>query len=440
MQKKLLIIILLSLGLIGLLARVWQFGQIPVSLYWDEAAIGLDARSLLATGKDLNGQSWLQPIFISYGDYKAPVYIWLTTLLGKFLSVSELTVRLPSLLASLGVAWLLFKWLGPFVAISFLIMPWSIHFSRIGFESHLSLFWLVLAVYLVISKKLIFASLAVILGIYTYVSLRFLAPSLFIITFLLYSRTKITQFILGSALIGISLIIMVKSPDYAASQQYRLSNNNLITSAERKPAKLKQFVTNYSAYFSPQFLLLSGDPNLRHHSGFGGELLLIQGLLFLAGLVALLNYRRKETWLVLSWLFLSPIVAALVNETPHASRAIYMMIPLAWLIGLGWSRLKRFWALIIGLFLIVNLSVYLHDYFIHYPARSALAWINPYKQSALRFKAAPPTQPVYISDKLYQPELYFAFYLNDLSLFRSNQRFYYYLPSVCPQEAICLNY
>ncbi|MCG2692235.1 hypothetical protein L6272_05415, partial [Microgenomates group bacterium] len=135
-MKKVLIILLFSLGLLGLTARFWQFGQVPLSLYWDEAAIGLDARSLLTTGKDLNGNSWLQPLFFSYGDYKAPVYIWLVTLLGKTISVSELTVRLPSLLASLGIAWLLFKWLGSFVAISYLIMPWSLHFSRIGFESH----------------------------------------------------------------------------------------------------------------------------------------------------------------------------------------------------------------------------------------------------------------------------------------------------------------
>jgi len=437
-MKKILIILLFSLGLLGLAARFWQLGKIPVSLYWDEAAIGLDARSLLTTGKDLNGQSWLQPIFTSYGDYKAPVYIWLTTFLGKFLSVSELTVRLPSLLASLGVAWLLFKWLGPFVAISFLIMPWSIHFSRIGFESHLSLFWLLLMTYLIIKKQPAWAGLAAVFGIYTYFSLRFLAPVLFIVTFLLYANKKIKQFLIGLTIVGIGLLILIKSPNYAASQQYRLSNNNLITSGERKPAKLKQFVTNYSAYFSPQFLLLSGDPNLRHHSGFGGELLLIQGVLLLAGLVALLNFRCKETWLILSWLFFSPIVAALVNETPHASRAIYLLIPLAWLIGLGWSRLKHSWALIIGLLLFINLSVYLHDYFIHYPARSALAWINPYKQAALQFKDTPLTKPVYISDKLYQPKLYFAFYLNDLTLFRPNQKFYYYLPSVCPQEAICL--
>ena len=449
-MKKLLLILLILLGLIGLIARTYQFGQVPVSLYWDEVAVGLDARSLLQTGLDLNQHSLLQPIFISYGDYKAPVFIWLVTLLGKFISVTELSIRLPSLLSFIGTAWFLFqiiKELSPkksltpaFVLVSLLIMPWSFHFSRIGMESHISLFWLVLSVYLMIKKKPIFSSLAVILGIYTYVSLRFLAPALFVITFLLYSWKKFKSFGLGLILIALSLLILIKSPYYSASQQYRLSNDNLIISTQRKPVKLKNFIFNYSSYFDPQFLLVSGDPNLRHHSGFGGELLLVQGILLIAGLVALLNLKRRETILIFSWLFLSPVVAALVNETPHASRAIYMLVPLAWLIGLGWSRFKKLFALILGLLLIINLSVYLHDYFVHYPSRSAQAWILPYKQAALQFKASLPTQPVYISDQYYKPELYFAFYLNDLSLFHSNPKYIYQLPAVCPQEAICLKY
>lgn len=438
-MKKVLFFLLICLVGLSLFARFWQFSQIPVSLYWDEVAVGLDARALLETGRDLNNHSWFQPIFVSYGDYKAPVYIWLVTVLGKFLSVSELTIRLPSLLASLGIAWLLFKWLGSFVAVSFLIMPWSIHFSRIGFESHLSLFWLVLMIYLVIKKRLFWATLAGILGIYTYFSLRMFAPALFVITYLLYCRDKFKQFLFGLLLMAFSLIILVKSPNYTASQQYRLSNDNLITSTARKPEKLKKFIINCVAYFDPQFLLVSGDPNLRHHSGFGGELLLIQGILLIGGFVVLLNYRRKEVWLILAWLLISPVTAALVNETPHASRAIYLMIPLAWLIGLGWSQLKPKFSLIIALFLLINLGLYLHDYYNHYPLRSVSAWINPYKQAALQFKDMPLTQPVYISDKLYKPELYFAFYLNDLKYFRPNQQFYYYLPSVCPAGVICLN-
>jgi len=60
--------------ILGILARLWQFGQVPNSLYWDEIAIGLDARALIQTGRDLSGQFWLQTLFVSYGDFKAPVF------------------------------------------------------------------------------------------------------------------------------------------------------------------------------------------------------------------------------------------------------------------------------------------------------------------------------------------------------------------------------
>ena len=132
------------------------------------------------------------------------------------------------------------------------------------------------------------------------------------------------------------------------------------------------------------------------------------------------------------------MVAALVNETPHASRAIYMIVPLAYLAGLGWQKLAKnklmSWLIIAGLTL--NLLVYLHDYFSHYSNRSAAAWIKPYKDAAL----INYDRPVYLSPALYKPELYFAYYKNDQSLLKPNDKFYYYLPAVCPAEAICLKF
>jgi len=106
---------------------------------------------------------------------------------------------------------------------------------------------------------------------------------------------------------------------------------------------------------------------------------------------------------------------------------------------LGWSKLKPPWQTIVSLLLLVNLLVYMHDYFNHFPSRSALAWIKPYKEVALEFKQKPPTVPVYISPKLYKPELYLAYYANDLSLLKTNDRFFYSLPGVCPQGAICVD-
>lgn len=411
--------------ILGVLARLWQFGQVPNSLYWDEVAIGLDARALLQTGKDLVGNSWLQPLFVSYGDYKAPVYIWLVTLFGSLFSVNEWVIRLPSLIASFGTAWIIFKLFGRWAAVSFLIMPWAIHFSRIGFESHLSLFWLTLMVWLALKKNWL-AGLAGVAGIYSYISLRLLAPVLFLI----FAWKRGWRFLVGGlAIIGVGTLLLTNSSNYAASQQYRLSNDNLITAPLGKIAKARQFASNYFDFFEPKFLIASGDPNLRHHSGFGGELLLVQGLLVIAGITG-------ANKLMLVWLVLAPAVAALVNETPHASRAIYMIVPLAYLAGLGWQKLSK-WRLtwLIPLALGINLVVYLHDYFVHYPERSATAWIKPYKDLAQN----PPPSPAYISPKLYKPELYFAYYQNDLSLLKPNDKFYYSLPSVCPEGAVCVD-
>lgn len=415
------------LVILGIFGRLWQFGSIPDSLYWDEIAIGLDARTLLQTGKDLIGNSWLQPLFVSYGDYKAPVYIWLVTFFGKFFDVSEGVIRLPSLLASFGTAWIIFKLFGRWAAVSFLIMPWAIHFSRIGFESHLSLFWLTLMVWLIVKKNYL-AAISGVLGIYSYISLRLIAPALF----LLFAWKKgVKYWLSGLVAMGLGILILTNSGSYSASQQYRLSNDNLITSNLSKPEKARQFLSNYFDFFEPKFLFTVGDSNLRHHSGFGGELLLVQGLLVLIGLTA------KSSRLMLIWLLVAPVVAALVNETPHASRAIYMIVPLAYLAGLGWQKLSKWkFAWLIPLALGINLLVYLHDYFVHYPVRSEMAWIKPYKDAAWQTY----DRPVYISPALYRPELYFAFYQNDLSLLKLNDKFYYYLPAVCPAEAICLKF
>ncbi|MFC1627013.1 ArnT family glycosyltransferase [Patescibacteria group bacterium] len=484
MTKKNLNIILVILFLLSIFARFYQFGSNPISLYWDEVAIGLDARSLLHTGKDINGQSWFQPLFISYGDYKAPVYIWLVTLLGKFLSVNQLSIRLPSLLASLATAFLIYKLiqlvspkkssLPALASLSFLIMPWSIHFARIGMESHLSLFFLTLSIYLLISSaltkkpwQLILSSIFISLGIFTYISLRVIAPALFLLTWLIYYRSSIKKnllpFIVSLAIIVTSIFTLTNSPNYQASQDYRLSNDNLVTSTSyidksvaakgesntlfsrifhhRYLYQVLEYAENYFTHFSPKFLSLTGDSNLRHHSGFNGQLLTVQTIFLVIGLYVLFKSKFSPHHLIIiTWLLLSPTVAALVNEVPHASRAIYLIIPLSWLIGMGLNQIflknKTILTSLAFLALIINLSLYLHDYFSHYPARSAQAWLNPYKQAALTLKDKPAGQHVYITSQFYKPELYIAFYqdkdpnnLTDYSFF---------LPDTCPSNSWCV--
>jgi hypothetical protein len=472
-MKKLIKISLFLLIFLGIFARVWQFGSVPTSLYWDEVAIGLDAQSIAQTGHDINNQSWLQTSYYSYGDYKAPVYILLVSLLAKILPVSETLVRLPSLIAGLlsgGLLFLLIRLLSPkksllplLVLTSYMLMPWSVHFSRIGMESHLSMFLLLLSVYLsVLSFKLnkpsllILSALSVSLGIYTYISLRIIGPIIYLITYALYkpklSKRSIVIFITSLAIIISSILLLTQSPGYQASQNYRLSNNNLLTSTShidksvisqtnpdfilsrlfhhRYLYKVQEYLVNYASHFSPQFLMFSGDANLRHHSGFNGQLLVVQVIIAVIGLLIVLKSSFKPTHLlILSLLLLSPTVSSLVNEVPHASRSIYLIIPLAWLVGLGLNTLNKKTLTLSLLAILINFCLFTHFYFNHYPKASALAWINPYKQAALFIKANPTEQDIYVTNQFYQPNLYFQFYA---------QTTIKELSDSCPTNALCI--
>ena len=68
--------------LVLLLASVLRFSvisKVPPSLNWDEVSHGYNAYSILKTGKDEWGVL-LPTIFRAYGDYKLPVYIYITAI------------------------------------------------------------------------------------------------------------------------------------------------------------------------------------------------------------------------------------------------------------------------------------------------------------------------------------------------------------------------
>jgi len=106
-----------------------------------------------------------------------------------------------------------------------------------------------------------------------------------------------------------------------------------------------------------------------------------------------------------------------------------MIIPLSIIIGLGLNKLKPKMLLIALVLLVINFSLYLHDYFTHYPVKSALAWINPYQQAAIYFKNNPTKKDIYVTNQFYQPGLYFKFFAN---------KAIHELGSTCPDQAFCI--
>lgn len=440
MNKKKEIIILFLAVLIGIFLRFFKLGQNPAAIYWDEAAIGLDAYSISQTGLDMNNMSWLQPVMGSYGDFKAPVLIWLTSLSVKAFGMNTWAIRLPvaifSVLSIVLVYFLLkellsfdqdlekkYKLVPILAAILTAISPWPVHFGRIAFESSLSVAFLLLALIFflkALKNKNIFFFLSTFfaaLAVYAYYSLRVIVPLFclaLVIVFFKKAKDKKLPIIISMLLFVLAVVPILRSPYYARSQEYRLNNDNLIHHRKiieesskyleqygSQPwAKLiyhryifltRDFLINMGSHFTADFLFFSGDQNLRQHSGYLGELFLVSLPFYYLGLFLLFkNIKSKTSQFLLVFMALSPIPAAMVYEVPHASRAIYLFVPFLVLTAIGLNEVmnqtkKIVWWLILFAFM-ANAGFYYADYFIDYPARSSEAWLYTYNEATLYLK------------------------------------------------------
>ena len=440
MNKKVETFLLIIILITGALLRFFKLGQVPASLYWDEAAIGLDALSISQTGKDMNNKFFLQPVFGSYGDFKAPVLILIDSVAVKFFGMNYFAIRLPVALFSTLTIYLVFiltkkilsfdkdllgryKLMPILAAFIVSISPWSVHFGRIAFESSLSVALLLIGLIFFlkgIQEKgfyLIIATVFASLSVYSYYSLRLIVP-LFCLALIIIFVNKLKQkraWLATAILIFVlSMLPMIKSPYYARSQDYRLNNNNLITHQQiikesshylekynsnlysrlvyhRYLLLARDFLINMSSHFSVNFLFLSGDANLRQHSGYLGEFLLVSLPFYYLGLFLLCkNFKTKTSIFLLVFMILSPIPAAMVYEVPHASRAIYLFVPFAMLIAYGLNEFllygKKIAAALLLIAFLVNATFYYADYFIDYPKRSSQAWLYSYEQVAAYIK------------------------------------------------------
>src|SRR3989344_2725190 len=84
-----------------LVTRLYKINTVPGSVYWDEASIGYNAYAITTDLKDEWGE-FLPLHFRAFGEFKLPVYVYSVAILTKMFGVNEFTLRLPSVLYSLG--------------------------------------------------------------------------------------------------------------------------------------------------------------------------------------------------------------------------------------------------------------------------------------------------------------------------------------------------
>src|SRR3990167_7497178 len=93
-MKRFFILFLAILLIAGTL-RLFYLGKTPISLEWDEVALGYDAYSIIETGRDQFGK-FLPITFRSLDDYKPPLYVYMAIPSIFIFGLSEFATRLPA--------------------------------------------------------------------------------------------------------------------------------------------------------------------------------------------------------------------------------------------------------------------------------------------------------------------------------------------------------
>ncbi|MEN8252828.1 MAG: hypothetical protein ABFQ62_00405 [Patescibacteria group bacterium] len=406
---KVLVIIVLAIIL-----RFYKLGALPHGMTWDEAAIGYNGYAVLTKRRD----EWLTrfPVsFKSFGDYKAPLAIYLNGPFTYFLGMNLLAVRLPFALSGIGAILgliLLSKELFLLVdenekkaeffsiASGFLITlsPWHFHYSRVGFESGMSLMFVLWGFYFLIkslrnkTKKLLFmiiASSLLVFSMYTYHSAKILAPvltTIFLLSFWKLFRSQLSAVLLSFfwslLLLWPMLSDMLKTSDSQRFEQASIFGQDL-----SKSQLISTLIANTANHFNLNFLIFGATTHLRHGDGKWGILFSTTLVLIITSIIFLIKNIKKNKYFKLFifsllWIIVGFIPAIIGRDVPHSNRALLALPGFLLLASLGivelldWlkklninKRIKGSHAekniilkIVIGLFFIIHTFLFLSFY------------------------------------------------------------------------------
>jgi hypothetical protein len=426
------VLLMLFVAFAAVCAHAYGLADIPRGFYIDESSIGYNAWLIATTGRDEHDVAW--PLYFrAFGEYKNPIHIYVLAAIYRAFGLSETATRAASCLAwLLGSLTLLdlcrrLATTGPvrlYALICIGFTPWLFALSRVSFE----LIWLypLLAVHLWAVhaacerghvRWAVVAGVALGLSAYAYSTFRLLAPLQLLALLMAYpGRAHWRAHARTGAGFAVSVLPLVF---YLAAHSDALTARFEVLTYLHEPGwtfadKAGAFVSRYVGYFSPDFLVLRGDTNLRHHTGVGGELLLATSVLGIVGcLLALRRSAHAFVRLLVFGVLLAPVAAALTRDQGHSLRAFSMLVfvlPLS-VIGAVVVR-QRMGAAIMGAIVTaagLQAGVYIADYFHAYPQRSVLAFESYGFKQALQVAQWRATGRVLVDSGQNQPYMLVLF-------------------------------
>lgn len=470
-NKKILIMLIF---IIALFLRLYQLGQNPPSLTWDEVAWGYNAYTLGIDGKDEFGRFLPITYLESFGDFKPPLYAYLDILPVKFLGLNEFAIRFPS--AFLGAITVLLTYflvkkifVNRKVEIALLssfllaISPWHLMLSRAAFEANIATFFIILGMFLFFyslekNKWFIILSLiSFVLSMYTFNTARIVIPILLPVVFFfkrkdLFSMKKMAfSGIVLAFILFLPLGLFMNTPqaklrfqevnifsDLTVIQRQNVQivndNNSKLSNIihNRRFAFSVEYLRHYFDHLNPYFLFIKGDGNPKFSIQDVGQLYLWEIPFFAAGILFLFRKKEGNWWIIPVWLLIGIIPAATARETPHALRiestlptfqiltvyGLYNIYLSVNSVILNTFRKKlyqkyiiRSLFLIFAIFVLINFAYFYHNYFNHYPKEFSGEWQYGYKEAINYIQSVESNyEKIYFTDALGRPYIYFLLY------------------------------
>lgn len=442
---------MLIIVVLSVILRFYKLDVIPPSLSWDEAAVGYNAYTIANFGRDEWGKFF--PLsFKSFEDDKHPVHIYLTAISVRLLGLSEFSTRLPAaLFGVLNVVVIFFlakaifdnNLMGLFAALFLAISPYNIQFSRFNHEANFALFFFMLGLLLffkgIQNNKILlpWGFLSFGISLLSYHASKVVVPPLILLLIIFFFRDlfKIKKYFI-TALMVLFLIFLIMIFDKSLlggarikqtsidrsriikTQSYQKTNNEFL-------GRIEIVLNQYLWHFDDRYLFLTGSSNAKFSIQTVGQFYKSDALFLSIGFVGLLwgiffsvSLRRKFL-ILMCWVILSPLPSSLVEEAPHAARAMFMMGSWILVSAYGFYLLIRLFRdriigitiLVLGLLVVFWLfKAYLIDFYTNYPQKHGIDWQYGMKQ-IVEFVKENEYSTVYVTDIRFQPYIFFLYYL-----------------------------
>lgn len=473
---------LIGIVILAAVLRLWQLGNIPPSPDWDEVALGYDAYSIIHTGKDEFGK-FLPVVLRSFDDYKPALYAYLTIPSILMFGLNVFAVRFPSalfgIISVIAVFFLVRELFKEYkyrdylsLASSFLlaISPWSIQFSRVGFESNVGGALNILTVLFFVKglKKpwmLFLSAFSAGLAIYVYQSEKVFTPLLVLVLVLIYRKQLFSlskKYLISAVILGLIVVLpmglyivtnraallrvtgtsifsyqteLLKN-DIQKLQRDQESNNKLgLILDNRRVVYAVTIVSGYISHFDPNWLFITGDID-RHHAPNMGLLYIFEIPLILLGIYFLIfgQFDKKTKLIIFGWFLVAPLPASITTGVPHAVRTLNFLPTWQIFSALGLINLfiiikrldlgqktydlrRLFLALGLTSYVLlsaVNFVYYLDQYFVQLNYYDSQFWQYGYKQAVDEVKVLQNKyNEIVISDRqpMDKSYMFFLFYL-----------------------------